>query len=200
MKYSRKGHKHRKRHKNKIIMSGQARLVYVININRNIPTKWRWDCGNSLFSMYTYNMYICSQQQRILIAANTKNTEIISLAARLIGTPRETNASGFCLSLCGDGIRVIISGPYRMIFLSRPEPTFSLSFLCPSTPRPVHSDPESKGTNHEGQRLKPTQVCPCCGHVSLASFKEYRLAFLSLEWRPFEKPLLSGCDRFAAAR
>ena len=41
MKYSWKGHKDRKRHKHRIKRSGQARLVYVININRNIPTTWR---------------------------------------------------------------------------------------------------------------------------------------------------------------
>ena len=44
MKYSLKGHKDRNRHKNRIIKkkkkkrSGLARLVYVKNINRNIPT------------------------------------------------------------------------------------------------------------------------------------------------------------------
>ena len=42
MKYSRKGHKDRNRHKNRIKRSGQARLLYVKNINRNIPTTWRW--------------------------------------------------------------------------------------------------------------------------------------------------------------
>ena len=33
-----KGHKDRNRHKNRIKRSGQARLIYVKNINRNIPT------------------------------------------------------------------------------------------------------------------------------------------------------------------
>ena len=37
-KYSRKGHKDRNRHKNRIKKSGQTRLVYVKDINRNIPT------------------------------------------------------------------------------------------------------------------------------------------------------------------
>ena len=38
MKYSRKGHQKRNRQKNRIKRSGQARLVYVKDINRNIPT------------------------------------------------------------------------------------------------------------------------------------------------------------------
>ena len=38
MKYSSKGHKDRNRHKNRIKRSGQARLVYIKAINRNIPT------------------------------------------------------------------------------------------------------------------------------------------------------------------
>ena len=37
-----KGHKDRNRHKNRIKRSGQARLVYVKNTNRNIPTTRRW--------------------------------------------------------------------------------------------------------------------------------------------------------------
>ena len=36
MKYSRKGHKDRNRHKNRIKRSGQARWIYVIDTNRNI--------------------------------------------------------------------------------------------------------------------------------------------------------------------
>ena len=43
MKYSRKGHKDRNRHKNGIKRSGQARLVYDKNINRNIPIKTEID-------------------------------------------------------------------------------------------------------------------------------------------------------------
>ena len=39
MKNSWKGHKDISRHKNRIKRSGQARLVHVKNINRNIPTK-----------------------------------------------------------------------------------------------------------------------------------------------------------------
>ena len=39
MKYSRKGHKDRNRHKNGIKRSGQARLINVEDINRNVPTK-----------------------------------------------------------------------------------------------------------------------------------------------------------------
>ena len=46
MKYSWKGHKDRHRHKNRIKRSGQARLVHVKNINRNIPTTWRWAHGD----------------------------------------------------------------------------------------------------------------------------------------------------------
>ena len=42
MKYSWKGHKDRNRHKNRVNRNGQARLIYVKNINRNIPTTWRW--------------------------------------------------------------------------------------------------------------------------------------------------------------
>ena len=39
MKYSSKGHKDKKnRHKNRLKRSGQARLLYVKNINLNIPT------------------------------------------------------------------------------------------------------------------------------------------------------------------
>ena len=54
MKYSWKGHKDRNRHKNRIKIKirikriGQARLVYVTDINRNIPTMWRWACRDQL--------------------------------------------------------------------------------------------------------------------------------------------------------
>ena len=50
MKYSWNGHKDRNRHKNRIKRSGQTRLVYVIDINRNIPTTWRWARGDILMS------------------------------------------------------------------------------------------------------------------------------------------------------
>ena len=39
MKYSGEGHENRSRHKNRIKRSGQAPLVYVKDINRNIPTR-----------------------------------------------------------------------------------------------------------------------------------------------------------------
>ena len=48
MKYSWKGHKDRNRHKNRIKRRRLARLVYVKNINCNIPTTWRWPRGDSL--------------------------------------------------------------------------------------------------------------------------------------------------------
>ena len=38
IKYSFKGHKNRNRNENRIKRSGQARLVYVKDINCNIPT------------------------------------------------------------------------------------------------------------------------------------------------------------------
>ena len=41
-----KGPKDSNRHKNRMKRGGQARLVYAENINRNIPTAWRWACGN----------------------------------------------------------------------------------------------------------------------------------------------------------
>ena len=46
MEYSWKGHTDRNRHKNRIKRSRQARLVYVTDINRNIPTTWRWTRGD----------------------------------------------------------------------------------------------------------------------------------------------------------
>ena len=42
-----KGHKDRNRHKNRMKRSGQARLVYVTDINRNIPTTSRWSHEDS---------------------------------------------------------------------------------------------------------------------------------------------------------
>ena len=45
LKYSWKGHKDRNRHRSRIKRSGQAELVYVKDINRNIPTTWRWARG-----------------------------------------------------------------------------------------------------------------------------------------------------------
>ena len=48
MKYRWKGHTDRNRHKNRTKRSGQARLVYAKNINRNIPTTCRWARGDSL--------------------------------------------------------------------------------------------------------------------------------------------------------
>ena len=49
MKYSGKGHKDKNRD-NRIKKSRQAWLVYIKDINRNIPTTWRWNCGDSNFS------------------------------------------------------------------------------------------------------------------------------------------------------
>ena len=48
MKYSWKGHKDRNRHKIRIFFkkSGQDRLVYVWDINHNIPTTRRWARGD----------------------------------------------------------------------------------------------------------------------------------------------------------
>ena len=46
MKYSWKGYKDRTRYKNRIKRSGQARLVYVKDINRNIPTTCRRAYGD----------------------------------------------------------------------------------------------------------------------------------------------------------
>ena len=46
MIYSWKGHKDKNRHKNRIKRSGQAWLVYVKSINRNISTTWRWTRGD----------------------------------------------------------------------------------------------------------------------------------------------------------
>ena len=46
MKCRWKGHRDRNRHKNRIQRSGQARLVYVKDINHNIPTTWRWARGD----------------------------------------------------------------------------------------------------------------------------------------------------------
>ena len=40
MKYSWKGHKDKNRHKNRIERSGQARLVYVKDINREVELAW----------------------------------------------------------------------------------------------------------------------------------------------------------------
>ena len=42
MKYSWKGHKDRNRHKSRMKRRGQARLVYIKDINRKIPTRKRW--------------------------------------------------------------------------------------------------------------------------------------------------------------
>ena len=48
MKYSWKGQKDRNRHKDGIERSGQARLVYVFEINRNIPTTWSEPAGTAI--------------------------------------------------------------------------------------------------------------------------------------------------------
>ena len=40
MKHNWKAHKDRNRHKNRIKRSGQARLIYVSDVNHNIPTMW----------------------------------------------------------------------------------------------------------------------------------------------------------------
>ena len=48
MEYSWKCRKDRSWHKNIIKRSGQTQLVYVKDINRNIPTTWRWTRGNTM--------------------------------------------------------------------------------------------------------------------------------------------------------
>ena len=51
-----KGHKDGNRHTNRIKRNGQARLVYVKNINRSISTPWRWAHGD-LYAVGTYNLF-----------------------------------------------------------------------------------------------------------------------------------------------
>ena len=46
MKYSWKGHKAGNRRKDRIKRSGQARLVFVKDISRNLSTMWRWTGGD----------------------------------------------------------------------------------------------------------------------------------------------------------
>ena len=46
MIYSCKGHEDRNRYKNRIKRSGRACLVYVADINRNIPTTRKWARGD----------------------------------------------------------------------------------------------------------------------------------------------------------
>ena len=46
MKYSWKGHKDRNRYKNRIKRSWASSVDSVRNINRNIPTTWRWARGD----------------------------------------------------------------------------------------------------------------------------------------------------------
>ena len=62
MKYSWKGHNDRNRHKKRITRSGAARLVYVIEINRNIPTTWRWDRGDENWATSTFTQ--CTEKQK----------------------------------------------------------------------------------------------------------------------------------------
>ena len=54
MKYSWNGHKDRSRHKNGIERSEQAGLVYVFDINRNIPTTWSWALGNNFKTTFLW--------------------------------------------------------------------------------------------------------------------------------------------------
>ena len=49
MKYSRKGHKDRNRHKNRLKWNGQARLAYVKNINGTIPASEGEPMGTSVW-------------------------------------------------------------------------------------------------------------------------------------------------------
>ena len=62
MKYSWKGSKERQRHKNRIKRSEQARLVYVKNINRNIPTTWRWAHGDRAEGDFHKEVYSLKDQ------------------------------------------------------------------------------------------------------------------------------------------
>ena len=57
MKNNWKSHEDRNRHKDRIKRSGQARLVYVKNINSNNPTTWRWANGDT----------VCQHSVRIII-------------------------------------------------------------------------------------------------------------------------------------
>ena len=66
MKYSSKGHKGKNIYKNRIKMSGQARLVYVEDANHNIPTKWRWARRGSWQSdVELFNMHASSSRDLV---------------------------------------------------------------------------------------------------------------------------------------
>ena len=72
MKYSWKGHKDRNRYKNRIKRSGQARLVYVTDINRNIATAWRWPHDTTTWTITTIMIIIM-----ILVIMTITTTTII---------------------------------------------------------------------------------------------------------------------------
>ena len=75
MKNSWKGHKDRNRHKNKIKRSGQARLVYVFNINHNILTMWRWAnedlCTKNIYTLRSNTVIVISREWRKLVVKSS---------------------------------------------------------------------------------------------------------------------------------
>ena len=79
MKYSWKGLKDRNKHKNRIKRSGQARLVSVKNIKRNIPTTWRWARGDqwkgSWFSRYQIHKHALVSQGNSAKELHSLDTE-----------------------------------------------------------------------------------------------------------------------------
>ena len=68
-----KGHEDGNRHKNRIKRSGQARLVYVKNINRNIPTTWRWARGDYSLKTRKGNYRVLKRERRFLETCKHRN-------------------------------------------------------------------------------------------------------------------------------
>ena len=66
MKYSWTGHKDRSRHKYRIERSGQARLVYVKDIDRNIPTTWSLVRGDYCTGKLGREWYIMTSKNHLL--------------------------------------------------------------------------------------------------------------------------------------
>ena len=119
MKYSWKGHKDKNRHKNIIKRSGQAQLVYVFDINRNIPTTW--PRSGELRTQKLKSHLLRTQSLNVL--------PLKSAVVQYIARHAMLTARNFFLAY------FYPSGPFTCIF-SKTSPNFFLCWLW-LTPDPV---------------------------------------------------------------
>ena len=106
MKCSWKDHKDRNRYKNRIKRSGRARLVYVKDINCNIPITWRWARGdakpwNRVSGVQSKNSFasISRRSKPSTLRTLTHSLRLVSVHDYIVWEQRRCFASTVCVEI-----------------------------------------------------------------------------------------------------